>query len=313
MTGITYLRLSVTEQCDMRCIYCSPQGIISRTRADELSLDEISRLLAAFAENGVSKIRLTGGEPLLREDIADIIRLAAETPGISTTAITTNGRRLVDLASDLRAAGLNAVNISIDSVDSSTYRHITGSDAFDSVIRGLDEALRAGFEKVKTNTVVMRGVNDSEVSRIAKLTINLPVEARFIELMPLGHAGRKWLSLYVSAGDIREMIGELEPVDCEAGASARLYRLPGAVGSIGIISPMSEHFCTGCSRVRLTSAGFLKPCLRMEEGIDIRRMLDQDDFSWRLGDILRETAHRKLHEGQPSAPVPTTAMSAIGG
>lgn len=311
---ISYLRLSITDRCDLRCAYCTPFRDSFPHAGDVLSADEIDVLVRAFALNGVTKVRLTGGEPLLRDDVVEIVRRIARVPGIGTIGLTTNGIRLRDLARDLAEAGLQRVNVSVDSLDRATFRRITGRDALDDVLRGVDAALRCGFEQVKLNTVVMRGVNELEVPAIADLARRLPVEVRFIELMPLGHGTREWQAMHVPAADIRQALGELEPLSNERGSSARRYRLAGSRGVVGIISPVSESFCDCCNRIRVTCSGKLKPCLRLAVEEDLRPLLNAPDLAGRLGALMDRLSGCKLRgPSASSSAVQAEAMCAVGG
>ena len=246
---LTYLRLSITDRCELGCIYCTPARRAVTHAGAPLSLLEVAALVRAFARNGVTKVRLTGGEPLARHDVVSIVEAAAQAPGIRALGLTTNGIGLAACARDLKAAGLGLVNISLDSLDRRTYARITGRDALEEVWRGIDAALECGFERVKLNTVLMRGVNDSEAPRIAEIANHMPVEVRFIELMPLGHESRAWEAMHVPAAEIREMLPSFEPMAFESGSSARRFKLK-AGGIVGIISPVSEDFCAGCNRIR---------------------------------------------------------------
>jgi cyclic pyranopterin phosphate synthase len=322
--SITYLRLSITDECDMQCTYCKPQGAAILPTTSKLSIREITTLVRAFAENGITKVRLTGGEPLARPDVVKIVEVVAGTPGIETVGLTTNGVGLAELAPDLARAGLQRVNISLDSLDRDTFCRITGRDALDTVLHGLDTTLRCGFGKVKINTVVMRGVNDSEVPAIAALAHppipplvrggegGAPVEVRFIELMPLGHSRDVWRDLHVPASEIRSMLGSPAPLPYEDGSSARLYSMPGG-GVVGIISPVSEAFCGGCNRVRVTCAGKAKPCLRLPMEVDLRPLLDEPDLAEKLGRALAGWASCKLTVGSTESAVEAGAMCMVGG
>ena len=312
--GISYLRLSITDRCDLRCNYCTPYRA-SLPRADAiLTLPEITTLVRAFAQNGITKLRLTGGEPLVREEVVEIVRRVADTPGIATVALTTNGVRLEDMAKSLVEAGLRRVNISVDSLDRETFREITGQDALDAVLSGIDAALLCGFDKVKLNTVVMRGVNELEIPAIADLARRLPVEVRFIELMPLGHSTREWQAMHVPAAEIRQALGDLEPLPNETGSSARRYRLAGSQGVVGIISPMSEDFCGSCNRVRVTCSGGLRPCLRLPIEEDLRPLLGMPDLGERLSALMSRLSSQKLSGALAScSAVQAEAMRAVGG
>lgn len=307
-----YLRLSITAECDMQCTYCKPPGIALSPATPTLSIQEIARLVRAFAANGVTKVRLTGGEPLERPDVVEIANVIAVTPGIETVGLTTNGLRLAELARDLADAGVTHLNLSLDSLDRATFRQITGTDALDTVLLGLETALDCGFRKVKINAVVMRGVNEHEVPSIAAMARRIPVEVRFIELMPLGHNRDVWQDLHVPAPEIRSMLGNPAPLPYETGSSARRYSLAGG-GVVGIISPVSETFCATCSRIRVSSAGIARPCLRLPVEQDLRPLLDQPDPVEKLGRILAALATCKLETISTERVVEAAAVCLVGG
>jgi len=259
-----------------------------------LSIDEITKLVGSLARSGINKVRLTGGEPLVREDVIAIAKSISGISGIRTLALTTNGTQLAELAKDLKHAGVSRINISLDSLDRETYHRITGQDKLQSVLNGLDIALNTGFEKVKINAVVMKGINHREVSALANLARELPVEVRFIELMPLWHTAEQWHKLYVPTSDMKQMIGDLIPEPFDGASSARLYTFPDGKGQIGFICPMSENFCLSCNRIRVTSSGRLKPCLRLPVEYDIRYLLDASDIDDKLGELIHRINHQKL-------------------
>jgi GTP 3',8-cyclase len=310
---MNYLRLSVTDQCNLRCHYCMPNCESTPQENAALSTDQIVRLVDAFAQNGITKVRITGGEPLVREDIVEIVRSIVPIHGIEAVGLTTNGMRLDELAADLFAAGLSLLNISLDTLNHDTYRKITGSDLLDSAIRGIESATRYGFKRIRINTVVMRGINALELPDIADLTRIWPVEVRFIELMPLRHTTEEWERRYVSAAEIREILGLSRPHPSDDSSSARRYDLP-SVGVVGIISPMSEPFCDKCNRLRVTSSASLKPCLRLPIQEDLMPILDEPHLVQRLGEIIRRLSGCKLI-GTSEVPisVETDSMSCVGG
>lgn len=311
----TYLRLSVTDRCDLRCVYCRPSGECRATAGSEpLSVGEIATLVRAFAANGVSKVRITGGEPLLRKDIIEIAETVARTPGITSVGLTTNGIRLPALAGRLAESGVQHLNISLDSLRLQTYRRITGSSRLRDALDGLREALNCGFQCVKTNTVVMRGINDCEVISIASLAKDLPIEARFIELMPLGHITSQWKALYISAEELRGILYRSNPLPITASQAARSYGIDGYLGRIGIISPVSQPFCGSCNRVRITSRGLLLPCLRSPASMDIRPLLSLRDPTQAVADALRWCQLNKQSTSYARFdPLQVSAMSAVGG
>ncbi len=267
--NVNYLRLSVTELCNLRCRYCMPEeGVCKLSHSQLLTEEEMIMAVEAAAQLGVVKVRITGGEPLTKPNILSICRRVSNTPGILETAVTTNATLLPRLAVPLREAGIQRINISLDTLDPAKYRRITRRGDLSDALRGLDAALNAGFEKVKINAVLIGGLNEDEIPTLAGLTAELPVDVRFIELMPMAGNADFGPECYIPAARVLEALPDLTP-EREEGV-ARLYRLPGAKGRVGLISPLSQHFCASCSRIRLTSDGKLKPCLHSAEEISIK-------------------------------------------
>ena len=257
---ITYLRLSVTDLCNLRCRYCMPEeGVPKKDHAAMLTEDEMILAVEAAASLGITKLRVTGGEPLVKKNILSICRRAAQVPGIREVCMTTNGLRLPELAVPLREAGVRRLNISLDTLDPDKYAQITRCGVLSDALAGIHAALGAGFEKIKLNAVLIGGFNDDEIEEMAKLTLRYPLDMRFIELMPMGENGFG-KEAYLPYTEVLRRLPELMPLPGEGGA-AKLYRLPGALGNVGLISPVSAHFCSGCNRLRLTADGKLKPCL----------------------------------------------------
>ena len=257
---ITYLRLSVTDLCNLRCRYCMPEeGVPKKDHAAMLTEDEMILAVEAAASLGITKLRITGGEPLVKKNILSICRRAARVPGIREVCMTTNGLRLPELAVPLREAGVRRLNISLDTLDPDKYAQITRCGVLSDALAGIRAALEAGFEKIKLNAVLIGGFNDDEIEEMAKLTLRYPLDMRFIELMPIGENGFG-KEAYLPYTEVLRRLPELMPLPGEGGA-AKLYRLPGALGNVGLISPVSAHFCSGCNRLRLTADGKLKPCL----------------------------------------------------
>ncbi|WP_027355578.1 GTP 3',8-cyclase MoaA [Desulfofundulus thermocisternus] len=273
---INYLRVSVTDRCNLRCRYCMPpQGVSVVPRREILSLEEITRVVEAATEVGVKKVRLTGGEPLVRRGITELVRKLAGIPEIDDVALTTNGILLAGKAEQLKAAGLCRVNISLDTLKPERFSFITRGGSLEAVWRGIEKSLEIGLHPVKLNAVVVRGFNDDEICDLARLSIKHPLHVRFIELMPFGTAAGFSREGYVPAAEIRSLIekelGQLQEVRKLAGSGpARYYRLPGAPGTIGFISAVSDHFCGRCNRLRLTATGALRPCLFSEHEIDLK-------------------------------------------
>ncbi len=257
---ISYLRLSVTDLCNLRCRYCMPEeGVPKKDHAAMLTEDEMILAVEAAASLGITKLRITGGEPLVKKNILSICRRAARVPGIREVCMTTNGLRLPELAAPLRSAGVRRLNISLDTLDPDKYAQITRCGVLSDALAGIHAALEAGFEKIKLNAVLIGGFNDDEIEEMAKLTLRYPLDMRFIELMPVGENGFG-KEAYLPYTEVLRRLPELMPLPGEGGA-AKLYRLPGALGNVGLISPVSAHFCSDCNRLRLTADGKLKPCL----------------------------------------------------
>ena len=257
---ITYLRLSVTDLCNLRCRYCMPEeGVPKKDHAAMLTEDEMILAVEAAASLGITKLRITGGEPLVKKNILSICRRAAQVPGIREVCMTTNGLRLPELAAPLRSAGVRRLNISLDTLDPDKYARITRCGVLSDALAGIHAALEAGYDKIKLNAVLIGGFNDDEIEEMAKLTLRYPLDMRFIELMPIGENGFG-KEAYLPYTEVLRRLPELVPLPGEGGA-AKLYRLPGALGNVGLISPVSAHFCSGCNRLRLTADGKLKPCL----------------------------------------------------
>ncbi len=265
------LRLAVTDACDLRCQYCMPAAGLP-PRAALLTADELVAIAAAAARSGINKVRLTGGEPLLRPDIVEICRRIAAIEGIRTLAMTTNGTRLAALAGALHAAGLTRINISLDTLQADRYRALTRGGDIHGVLNGLAAALAAGFERVKINCVLIGGVNDGEVPDLVALTQQHAVDVRFIELMPMGECATWPAESFVSADTVLAGVPGLVPIGGE-GVAMR-YRLPGALGTVGLIRPMSRAFCGDCDRIRVTADGMLKPCLHSGTELSLRGLTD---------------------------------------
>lgn len=259
--NITYLRLSVTELCNLRCRYCMPaEGVCKKSHADMLTEDEMILAVEAAASLGITKLRITGGEPLVKKNILSICRRAAAVPGIKEVCLTTNGILLPQLAKPLREAGVRRLNLSLDTLEPDRYAYITRIGRIEDFWKGFHAALDAGFDKIKLNAVLVGGFNDDEIVPLAELTKQYPVDMRFIEMMPMCDSARFGPDAYIPFTRVLEALPEAQPVPKDGGV-AKLYRLPGAKGNIGLISPVSAHFCGDCNRIRLTADGKVKPCL----------------------------------------------------
>ena len=266
--NINYLRLSVTQRCNLNCIYCGSEC----PDMNEMTADEIRQAVEAFALCGIDKVRLTGGEPLVRADIAEIAEQISGIDGIKKLVLTTNGVNLKKYAADLKNAGVSAVNVSIDSLDRENYKRITGRDCLLQVLEGLDEAEKVGL-KLRVNAVLVRGENDGEAEKLINLARDRKIDVRFIELMPFSDAGKNE-KLIIKGDEILKKFDFLKPVEMKKKvfeqSVARYYEADGFKGQIGLITPVSEKFCDECNRVRLLSDGKIKPCLGHDETYDLR-------------------------------------------
>jgi cyclic pyranopterin phosphate synthase len=277
--AISYLRVSVTDRCNLRCVYCMPaEGVPKGAHADMLRYEELALVVRAAAELGISKVRLTGGEPLARLGLAEFVAMVAAIPGIDDIAMTTNGTLLARHAASLAAAGLHRVNISLDTLRADRFAQITRRGRLDDVYAGIETAQTAGLAPIKFNMVVVRGLNDDEVGDMARQTLTHGWHVRFIELMPIGAnvswAGDGVVPIPEIRAHIEAEVGALEPVHGPTGnGPARYYQLAGSEGTIGFISALSNHFCATCNRLRLTADGRLRPCLLSDEEIDLRDAL----------------------------------------
>lgn len=271
---IQYLRVSVTDRCNYRCVYCMPpEGVEKREHAQILTLEEIVEIVRAAVKLGIRKVRLTGGEPLVRRELPWLCAALAELPGVEDLAMTTNGALLAPVAKELREAGLRRVNISLDTLDPQKFARITRGGRLEDVLAGIKAAEDCGLTPIKLNTVLLRGINDGEIPALVELTRRWPVEVRLIEWMPVGGAGLQ-SSVYAPDKLVLEQVPELESLNRQEGV-ARLYRLPGALGTVGLISARSNQFCGTCDRLRLTADGKLKPCLHNLREIPVRGLTGQ--------------------------------------
>ena len=305
---IYYLRISVTEACNLQCVYCVPEnGEAAKTSCKTLSVDEIAEIVRAAAACGVTKVRVTGGEPLLRPDIVEICRQISDTPGISELCITTNGILLTKHAAALKAAGVNRLNISLDSLDPETYKKITRNGTLESALAGLRAAIDTGFDALKINAVLLGGVNDKEVRQLLDMTLEHRVNVRFIEFMPIGESA-DW-NKFISTETVLDIAPELEDIGVDG--VARLYRLPGGLGTVGLISPISSHFCPTCNKIRVSSDGKLKPCLHTAEEIDLCGLSGGALETAIRNAVLKKPQQHELTLGEISPA--QRNMNAIGG
>ena len=264
---IEYLRVSLTDRCNLRCVYCMPEeGVPYEDLDNVLSFDEIERIVRVLAGVGLKKVRLTGGEPLVRKNVADLAARLTAIPGMREVTLTTNGILLPRDAAALFAAGIRRVNISMDTLKPERFVQIARRPEYARASAGIESAVATGFDPIKLNCVVMRGVNDDEINDFARLTVERPLHVRFLEYMPIGMVSPPaWRARYVSNDEVitrlQETWGELEPVESDAAATARTFRIAGSLGTVGVINPMSHRFCDGCNRLRLSANGKMIPCL----------------------------------------------------
>lgn len=307
---IEYLRLSVTDRCNCRCAYCMPEsGVPMLGHADILSFEELAAVARAAAELGVRKVRLTGGEPLARRGVVDLVRMVAAVPGVDEVAMTTNATLLAPVAGALREAGLSRLNVSLDTLRPDRYAKITRCGRLEDTLAGLDAAREAGFSRTKVNCVLMGGVNDDEVADLAGLARNEAVDVRFIELMPIGPAAGCPRASFVAAEAVLDALPGLELLGRDG--VAELYRMPGWAGRVGLIRPMSHKFCDGCSRIRVTADGKLKPCLHSAAEIDLRGLGHEGLLAALRAGIAAKPKYHLMDEGRASDSA--RDMNEIGG
>jgi cyclic pyranopterin phosphate synthase len=314
---INYLRISVTDRCNLRCVYCMPpEGIAQMSHYDILSYEEIYTLVKAAAELGINKVRLTGGEPLVRAGLPDLVRMLADIDTIDDISLTTNGILLAQYAADLKDAGLDRVNVSLDTLKPERFKQITRCGSLEDTLKGIEVAGSVGLTPVKINMVVMAGVNDDELPDFARKTIEDGWHVRFIEHMPVNGDDAKAARL-VSVNDMRkrlDFMGKLEPYKLDVGnGPAKYFRLPGAKGTIGFITPVTEHFCYQCNRLRLTADGKLRLCLLNEDEIDLREPLRSGASVQELKTLIEKATAAKpkshhladgtIHKGRPFSQV----------
>jgi len=321
--SIDYLRISITDHCNLNCFYCTPFGGRSRfPHAEILSYEEIVKVAEAAVLSGVSKVRITGGEPLLRREMIRLCRMLANIQDLKSIALTTNGLLLKEMAKPLFDAGVHRVNVSLDTLKPERFRKITGRDLLSSVLAGIKKAEEVGLHPIKINNVVMRGINDDEVEEFACLTLKKPYHVRFIELMPTdGWANEDHESLFVPVEEIVKLIkhigvSHLGPT-ADSFGPARLSTLPGGIGKVGFIAPMTRHFCGSCNRLRLTADGKLRTCLFSKEEIDIKGPLRSGASMEELAGIFKTAAAEKpaghYLQKTDGRKVFGRAMHAIGG
>ncbi|MCQ4635641.1 GTP 3',8-cyclase MoaA [Anaerovorax odorimutans] len=309
---INYMRVSVTELCNLRCRYCMPEeGIAKKAHEAMMTAEETIMAVEAAARLGIRKIRITGGEPLVKRGIVHLCGAIADIPGIEEVCITTNGTLLPKFARDLKAAGVSRLNISLDTLNPEKFRYITRIGELEDALAGLKAAEDAGFSKIKINNVLMGGFNDDEVEDFVNLTKEQPIEVRFIELMPIGGGIGFDRAQFVSCETVLERVPQLHSLNREEGV-ARLYALPGAAGRVGLIRPVSCEFCEGCNKIRLTADGKLKPCLHSDQEISLKG-LDTDQMEETLRGAIMDKPQKREELGADSPSKAGRDMNQIGG
>ena len=324
---INYIRVSITDKCNLRCIYCKPsQDFHQIERSQILSYEEILRLIQVAVTCGISKVRLTGGEPLVRRDVINLVRSISQLDGVKDIALTTNGVLLDQMAQGLYEAGLHRINVSLDSLNREKYQNITCRDRLEQVLQGIKKAHEIGFSPIKINIVVIRGINDDEVLDLAQLSLTYPFHIRFIEFMPIGNNQLWQDKQYFSCLEMKKIITAYRPIipsaspgphhSPEEDGPARLFEFEGAPGKIGFISPLSDHFCSTCNRIRLTADGRLRSCLFSNQEIDIKEAMRSGGSDEDLRQIFIKGIENKpvgLDRSQFSSLKCNRFMNSIGG
>ena len=294
---INYLRISVTDRCNLRCVYCMPAGGISHKPHQEiLSFEQIYKFVRVAAGLGIEKVRITGGEPLIRKDLPLLIAQLKTIGGLKEIALTTNGMNLSEYAFILKKSGLDRINVSLDSLDADKFQEITRGGSLKAVLKGIDSALEAGFPSLKINTVLLKGFNSDEILSFAGLTKARPINARFIEYMPTDFNYFSYNELFFSAQEAKTLcsgLGELKPLDGAGGATARIFRLEGFCGSLGFISAVSQPFCSSCNKLRLTSDGRIRNCLHSSRTLNLKALLDRNASEEELEQLIKEAVFLK--------------------
>ena len=317
---LNYLRVSITDRCNLRCLYCAPGGLVPKlAHEDILRYEEILRIIRIGVGLGISKVRLTGGEPLMRAGVYEFLKELVTVDGLSDISLTTNGVMLYENAEKIAAAGIKRINISLDTLSRKKFKHITGYDLFEQVWAGIEKAHALGFDPIKLNVVALKGHNEDEFVDLARLTMTYPFHIRFIEYMPIGNA-QMMSRDYILAPDIRAQIsvlGELVPVTRkQMDGPAHSYQIKGAKGEVGFIPVMSQHFCHTCNRLRLTANGQLRPCLLSDKQLDIRGPLRSGASDDELEAVFLSAVKHKheSHHFKPGSPSGVQdVMSGIGG
>lgn len=320
---ITYLRLSVTDRCDLRCTYCMPERMTFLPRRDVLSLEELHRMALGFIDRGITKIRLTGGEPLVRRDMLELVRALGRKlgDGLEELTMTTNGTRLAEFAGDIRESGVQRINVSLDTLDRATFETLSRRDSLPQVLEGLAAAKAAGL-KVKINTVALKGINKAQIPEIIAWAHGEGFELTLIEVMPLGEVEGDRIDHYlplVAVRDTLERDWTLTPSDHRSGGPARYFDIAETGGRLGLITPLTNNFCAGCNRIRVTATGQLYACLGGEERVDLRAALRSDDPDARLSEALdtamriKPERHHFAIDARGQSPALARHMSMTGG
>ncbi|MBN2984944.1 MULTISPECIES: GTP 3',8-cyclase MoaA [Cohnella] len=321
----TYLRISVTDRCNLRCLYCMPEEGMQFMNQDRLlTYPQIAEIVSTAARMGISKLRITGGEPLVRPNLHELIGELSAIPGIEEIALTTNGMLLAPQAQKLKEAGLSRVNISLDTMDASRFRFIARRGELKRVVEGIEAAGKAGLAPIKLNCVLLKGINEDEIGSFLRLSYEQPLHVRFIEYMPIGHDDANWRNSYLPLTRVLEEAERLgfklqaEPAPVGSGPSEN-WRIEGGAGSFGLIHPISDHFCKSCNRLRLTADGHIKPCLYWMDELNVREALGSSEAMealFRRAMQIKPENHEMaaLLAGEAQSHVPTERrMSQIGG
>lgn len=315
---ITYLRISVTDRCNLSCRYCVPKETIKKLPHREiLTYEEIIRLVKIVTQMGFKKVRLTGGEPLLKPNVLYLIKQISKISAIKEFSLTTNGTLLTNLALDLYRAGLRQINISLDTLNPKKYAYITGGGIFSKTLEGIKKVLEIGFYPVKINVVLMKDFNDDEIIDLARLSFDYPLHIRFIELMPLTYTNVDFYRSFISTYEVKENLKKLAPLEkassSDLGGPAQMYKFRGSLGEVGFISALSQHFCQKCNRLRLTSDGQLRPCLFSNQEWNLKSPLRQGAQDGVLMAIIKKAITYKPKNHGYAKFISHRPMFGIGG
>ncbi|NLP29777.1 MAG: GTP 3',8-cyclase MoaA [Clostridiales bacterium] len=310
---IKYARISITDLCNLRCKYCMPEeGIRKKACSEILNIEDYVIIAKALVDLGIEKIRITGGEPLVRKGLLSLVRQIGAIEGLKNLAITTNGILLPKYGEELYKAGIKNVNISLDSLDPEKYKDITRGGNLSDVLAGIENSIELGFEKVKINVVLIQDFNDDEIEKFVRLTEKKPIDVRFIELMPFKGQHELALGKYLPGDVVLEKVPDLQAIDDEDSSSpARYYKLEGALGRVGLINPLSHKFCDRCNRLRITADGFILSCLHSRKEIDLKGSLDDPDKLKEL--ILKSINEKPLSHNLEKGELMDRDMINIGG